>query len=554
MRLFGYSAKKSARLFAPGVVQSLVVTCGLLLGSLPALPQLNLGRIYGAVTDQTGAVVPGVMVTVTDVERGVSRTLTTDNAGEYSAPSLVPGSYSVRAEANGFTIFQRRDVAVGVGQDVRIDLALQTGNQTQEIIVTGTPPNINTTSAMISTTIEPKTLEDLPLNGRLYTKLLDFTPGVTGHPGGNTPNYSSNGAGLMTNVWMLDGVDDMNQFAMSGPLFGATTSADELTILPLDSIQEVNISANPRADYGWGQGAVVNVGLKSGTNSLHGSAYAYGRYTGWDAKSPYLGPLPKADDLYEQFGASIGGAIIKDKLFYFGNYEGFRYTVGAPGILQVPTSLSLGGDPSNSFPDAIADLKAHNIQPSQLSLNLAGCTAAGSCDPTKGIFTNGTSSFLKSSGLDNIGHSDDQLEKIDYHLNEKNSFNGEYLLGNATDQTAGLGLQPYWANIDHNRVMVVRGVWVYVPNSRWVNEARFGYDRYNLQDYNGECTQNLGQPDYYKQFGFVSGINAPSPVCGFPNIVIGNFAATGAGQFIQDQIVFQNTYHFIDSVSCRRGT
>ena len=275
--------------------------------------------------------------------------------------------------------------------------------------------------------------------------------------------------------------------------------------------------------------------------------------TAWDAKSPYLGPLPKADDLFRQFGGSIGGAIIKDKLFYFGNYEGFRYTVGSPGILQVPSSLSLGGDTTNSFPDAIADLKAHNVPLNQLSLNLAGCTAAGVCDPHKGVFTNGTSSPLLSSGLDNIGHSDNYVAKIDYHLNEKNSINGEYLIGNATDQTAGLGLQPYWANIDHNRVMVVRGVWVWVPNSSWVNEARFGYDRYNLQDYNGECTQNLGQPDYYKAFGFVSGINAPSPECGFPVITIGNFTATGAGQFIQDQLVFQNTYHFIDSVSWTHG-
>jgi len=99
---------------------------------------------------------------VTDVDRGVTRTLTTDAAGEYAAPSLVPGTYSIRVEAKGFSAAVRRDVAVGVGQDVRIDLALQTGAQTQEIIVTGTPPIINTTSAMISTTIETKTLEDLP--------------------------------------------------------------------------------------------------------------------------------------------------------------------------------------------------------------------------------------------------------------------------------------------------------------------------------------------------------------------------------------------------------
>jgi hypothetical protein len=528
---------------------------GVIAGMLapPAFSQLNLGQIGGAVTDASGAAVANATVTVTDQARGVQRQLTTDTAGQYLAPSLIPGTYSVRVVAPGFNPTERRDIAVGVGQILRIDLALQPGTQNQTVLVEGTPPIINTTSAMISTTVESKQINDLPLSGRLYTKLLDYTPGIAGRPGGNTPTYSSNGAGTMANMWMLDGVDDVNQFAASGPLFGATTSADELTILPLDSIDEVNVIANPRAEFGWEQGAVVNVGLKSGTNALHGSAYAYGRDTALDATSPYLGGLPKADDEFKQFGASIGGHIVKDKLFYFGNYEGFRYTVGSPGILGVPSSLSLGGDPANSFPDAIAGLKANGIQPNQLSLNLAGCTSAGVCDPHKGIFTNGSANPLLPSGLDNVGRSDNQIEKLNYTPNSKNNIYGEYLFGNATDQTAGTGLQPYWANIDHNRVMVVRGVWVYVPNSTLVNEARVGYDRYNLEDYNGECTQNLGQPDYLKAFGFASGINAPSPECGFPVINIGNFTATGAGQFIQDQLVFQNTWHFQDSVSWNHG-
>jgi Carboxypeptidase regulatory-like domain/TonB dependent receptor len=538
------------------VKNALKVLCiglALLLISAPAFSQLNLGQISGTVTDSSGSVVPGATVTVTDVARGVSRTLTTDSVGSYSAPSLAPGTYTVRAELTGFTTAERRGIDVGVGQELRIDLSLQVGEQSQTVVVSGTPPIVNTTSAVISTTLEAKTINALPLSGRLYTKVLDYTPGVAGRPGGNTPTYSSNGAGTMTNMWMLDGVDDVNQFAASGPLFGATTSADELTILPLDSVQEINIMANPRAEFGWEQGAVVNVGLKSGTNTLHGSAYLYGRDTAWDEKSPYLGSLPKADDVFKQFGGSVGGPIIKDKLFFFGNYEGFRYTVGAPSILQVPSSLSLGGDPTNSFPDAIADLRANGITPSQLSLNLAGCTAQGICDPRKGIFTNGTSSPLLPSGLDNIGYSDNQIEKLDYHPNDRNNINGEFLFGNATDQTAGVGLQPYWANTDHNRVMVVRGVWVNVASSNVVNEARFGYDRYNLQDYNAECTQNLGQPNYLKAFGFASGINAPSPECGFPVINIGGFAATGAGQFIQDQLVFQNTWHFLDSVSYNHG-
>ena len=520
----------------------------------PAFSQLNLGQIGGAVTDASGAAVPNAMVTVTDQARGVQRQLTSDTAGQYLAPSLIPGTYSVRVVAPGFNPTERRDIAVGVGQILRIDLALQPGTQNQTVLVEGTPPIINTTSAMISTTVESKQINDLPLNGRLYTKLLDYTPGIAGRPGGNTPTYSSNGAGTMANMWMLDGVDDVNEFAASGPLFGATTSSDELTILPLDSVQEVNVIANPRAEFGWEQGAVVNVGLKSGTNQLHGSAYAYGRDTSLDAKSPYLGPdLPIADDQFMQFGASIGGRIIKDKLFYFGNYEGFRYTVGSPSILQVPSSLPLGGDTANSIPDAIADLKANGIQPNQLSLNLAGCTSAAVCDPRKGIFTNGSTSPLLPSGLDNVGGTDNMVEKLNYALNSKNTIYGEYLFGNATDLTAGTGLQPYWANTDHNRVMVVRGAWVYVPNSSVVNEARFGYDRYNLEDYNAECTQNLGQPDYLKAFGFASGLNPPSPECGFPVINIGNFTPTGAGQFIQDQLVFQNTWHFQDSVSWNRG-
>jgi hypothetical protein len=536
------------------LVFAVAVFASLALHALPAFAQRNLGHIYGSITDPSGAVIPGATVTVVDVARGVTRVLVTDNAGEYSAPSLVPGTYTVRAEATGFRVIQREEITVGVGQELRIDLALQTGTQTQQVIVTGAPPIINTTSAMISTTIDTESINDLPLNGRLYTKLLDYAPGISGNPGGATPTYESNGAGNSNQEWMLDGIDDVNEFAASGPLFGAATSSDELTILPLDSVEEVNVMANPPAEFGWENGAVVNVGLKSGTNTLHGSAYAYGRDTAMDAKSPYLQGLPKGDDLFKQFGASIGGPIVKDKLFYFGNYEGFRYTEGSPGTLQIPSSLPNAGGPSQSFPDAIADLEANGIQPNQLSLNLAGCNARGVCDRRKGIFNNGTTKTTAlPTGLDNVGSSDNFVARVDYHPNGGNSINGEYIFGNANDDTAGLGLQPYWGNTDFNRNMVVRAVWVKVPNSRWVNEARFGYDRYDLQDYNTECTHQVGQPDYTKDFGFVSGVNAPSPECGFPVINIAGFTATGAGQFIQDQLVFQNTWHFLDTVSYVRG-
>jgi Carboxypeptidase regulatory-like domain len=315
-------------------LQRLVFGAAALLLCLPAFSQLNSGSIAGAIGDQTGAVIAGAKVTVTDSERGVSRALVTDNAGQYTAPSLTPGQYTVRAEATGFKGVERANIILGVGQAVRIDLELQPGEQNQTVTVTADAPLIDTSNEVISNTIETLTLNELPVNGRLYTKMLDFQPGIIGRPGGNSPNYSANGAGVQGNYWMLDGVENVNIFVNSGPLIGAGTSTDELTLLPAEAIQEVNVMANPSAEFGWFQGAVVNVGLKSGTKVIHGSVYAFGRNNSLEAYNPYhngITPaLPNADDNFVQYGASMGGPIKKDKVFYFANYEGMRYTVDSP--------------------------------------------------------------------------------------------------------------------------------------------------------------------------------------------------------------------------------
>jgi hypothetical protein len=281
-------------------MKAIVGSVLLLLLSLPAFSQLNSGSIAGAITDETGAVIVGASVTVIDVERGVSRPLVTDSAGQYTAPSLTPGEYTVRAEAAGFRTVERAKIVVGVGQGVRIDLQLQPGGQAETVTVTEAVPLVDTSSEVISNTVETTTLAELPINGRLYTKVLDFQPGIIGRPGGQSPNYSANGAGGQSNYWMLDGVENVNIFINGGPLVGAATSNDELTLLPADAIQEVNVMANPPAEFGWFQGAVVNVGLKSGTNTLHGSAYGFGRNKRLEAYNPYLNgivpTLPKADD------------------------------------------------------------------------------------------------------------------------------------------------------------------------------------------------------------------------------------------------------------------
>ena len=549
--------------------QALGLGLGVLLLCIPAFGQLNLGSITGTVTDASGGVITGANVTVTDSERGVSRTLTTDSAGEYSATSLTPGNYSVRAEFTGFQTMNRTGIAVGVGQAVRVDIAMQPGAQTQTVTVNEAVPLVDTTNEVLSSTVESQQLAELPINGHLYTKVLDFQPGVHGNPGGNSPNYQTNGAGGQGNYFMLDGVENSNIFVNSGPLIGAATSTDELTILPQDAVQEVNVMTNPSAEFGWFQGAVVNVGLKSGTNTIHGSAYGFFRNNSLDAKDPYLGAappvgLPKQPDDFKQFGGSFGGPLKKDKLFYFGAFDGMRYDVGIGSRVTLPTVN--GGavdDPTHSVPLAIEDsINNHGVSPSQLSLNLADCTVAGAAPVavatcgTKGVFRyNGlTTSGVGVAGNSN-GHSNNVLGRIDFHPNDRNSINGEYFFGQATTSTPNAGEPAFWNNLNASRTQMMRAVWTFVPNSNWVNDVRFGYNRYNLADGNAECLGNVGQPDY-AALGLISGANPPSPFCGSPvvNFTTTGYPSFGAAFFLNDQGVFQYTYTAYDNVSYTHGS
>jgi len=537
----------------------------MLLICMPALSQAQLGTISGVVTDQTGGVVAGATVNVVDVARGVTRPLISDAAGLYSAPGLTAGTYTVHVEAAGFKAVDRQNVDLGNGGDVRVDVTLQPGATNQTVTVTESLPLMNTTNAVLAATVETQFLEDLPANGRVYSHLMDFSAGVISRPGqGAGP--AVNGVAGTKNQWMIDGVEDINHFVGNGgPLVGAATSTDELTILPLDAIGEVSIISNPSAEFGQGLGAHVEVGLKSGTNAIHGTAYAFGRDTLLDAQNQYLGSAaPKATDTIEQFGASIGGPIKKDKLFYFGNYEGFRYAVGNATNAALATSNSLAAinknDPNSqtlSLPDAANAVLAQGQALSPMSMALAGCTngAGGvTCNPGQGVFLNGTNNAA-SFPLSNLtsGKSDNQITKIDYHPNDHNAINGEYFFGQAFTLSPNATLFPAWNNTNFSRTQAMRAVWVFTPNTTWVNEARFGYDRYNLTDGNGDCNGTTPTLNYQALFGLVGGNSAPIGACGFPLISIASANTLGAAVPIADQNVEQYTYHFVDSASNSHG-
>ena len=223
------------------------VTLGALLLCLPlSLFSQSYGRILGSVTDQSGGVISGATVTVTDTDRNVSRTLTTDDAGEYNAPNLQPGKYAVRAEAKGFRAVERQNIILEVGKEPRVDLTLQPGEQTQTVTVTESIPLVETTNATMGGTLNNADIADLPLNGRDYQNLLGLRPGVMLQPGGGPWTQSTNGVRPDESVWLIDGVINANFFDARPVINMPSPFTDGATILPVDAIQNSTSWKIPR--------------------------------------------------------------------------------------------------------------------------------------------------------------------------------------------------------------------------------------------------------------------------------------------------------------------
>ena len=475
------------------VIRLLAAPIGWCLLSLLSFAQTYTGRVLGSVLDQSQAAVVGATVTITDVERGVSRTLATDSAGQYVAPDLIPGTYTVRVEAKGMRTAERKNVQIEVARDVTLDFVLVPGSTSETVIVSEEVPLLNTTSSTLGGTLSNEEINDLPLSGRNYENLLQLRPGVVRYPGGGFSTTSTNGLRAEDNAYFIDGLFNSEPFSGQSIINGAGIAGDSATILPIDSIQEFNLIENPPAEYGWKPGAIVNVGLKSGTNGLHGSAYAFGRDTPMDARNWFdvVGTAKTPREL-EQFGGTLGGPIIRDKLFFFGGYEGQRYTVGNSAQLGVPTTVP-GLGPGSSIPDAIADLQAHGVAISAVSLKVAGCTLGPpvACNGQGFPANNGANGTSITTGFPNTVSADNAVAKIDYHLNDHNSVSGTYFFGNNSGTVDdALQLQPQWLTLIHTRAQVVGGNWTFVPSSHWVNEVRAGYNRLFQPTYSADHNQS----------------------------------------------------------------
>jgi len=302
-----------------------------------ALAQSAGGTISGRVDDQSGAVLPGAGITVRNLETGVARMLVTDEGGRYYAPNLSLGEYEVRAELPGFSSGVRSGIRLTVGREAVVDFQLQVGQIAENVTVTGEAPLIQLTTASTEGLIDELQMQTLPLNGRSFIELAAMVPGVQiAQAGARSASVgygiklSVNGARYTANLFTIDGTQINDEFNQAGSASG--------NVLGVEAIREFQVLTNSfSAEYGRHTGAVINAATKAGTNELHGSVFEFLRNDNLDARN-FFDAEKKPEFKRNQFGAALGGPIVRDKTFFFGNYEGLREGLGQTSIWTVPTA------------------------------------------------------------------------------------------------------------------------------------------------------------------------------------------------------------------------
>jgi len=497
------------------------ISIWLVFAGLLCVAQTYQGRILGLVTDPTGAVVPGAQVTVRNLATGVGRTLSTNQAGEYVVADLDPGTYAVSIQAAGFRTGRADSVVLQVSRDARVNMALQPGSADQTIEVHGEQGLVDTVDSTLNGVLENKAINELPLQGRDFQNLLPLHPGVQRTPGGGFQSITSNGNRPDENNFFIDGAVDNDVYYGESVLNEAGIQGTPASFLPLDAIEEFNTQESPTAEYGEKPGVVMNLGIKSGTNKVHGTGYYFTRNSAVDARN-FFDPLPNpvSDLIMHQFGASIGGPIKKDKWFYFLNYEGIRDKVGNPGVYDSPVTVSLasranelpsGFAPENySVVDAIAACQPHC---NPLSLQLAKLFL-----PNPGFTLKQSDPAAINFDFDNTNRGDNLIAKTDFHLNEKNVFSARYFYGNSDlIEEDTIPLRPEWRSTTSPTTQVFGVSWLWTPNSRWVNEARYSFDSFN------EGIVPLDHNVNPTQYGLNTGVTNPL-LFGMPRINPGSDA------------------------------
>jgi hypothetical protein len=474
-------------------------------GQISVLGQTaGTGSITGTVKDVSGAVVPGARVTVTNVDTGASRTQETTPAGLYSVPYLQPGTYEIRATKPGFSPIVRKGVVLQVGQTLNIDLQLKLQAARQTVTVTAAAPLVDTQKTDVSQVISNVQVQNLPLNGRRWSDLLLLTPGVSEDGAYGLVSYR--GISGLYNNNMVDGTDNNQAFF---------SEARGRTRLPygysLDAIKEFQVvNSAYSAEYGRAAGGIINAVTKSGTNLFHGDAFYYIRDASWLARDPIANASgqPQPPERRQQFGGSVGGPVVKDKLFFFANYDQQKRNFPAIITESVPSTWN-----------------------QQIDTCLADAALAADCRQAVTALNAEFNTTVPRRGDNYIG-----LGKLDWQITPNNRLSGEANILR-WDSPNGIQTQPV-LNVtqsanggDFVHDQFVNADWSSVLSPTVVNEVRFQWG----EDFEFETANQSGP-----SFGFSSG-SIGGASFGMPNYL-------PRGKFPDE-----NRYEWIDNLSWIRG-
>ncbi len=527
-----------------------------LMAAIGLSAQTFRGTILGTVTDPSGAVVAGAKVTVKNVATGLERSTETSADGSYALPELPIGTYTVTISGPNFQTFVAKDVVVDVSSERRVNAAMKPGQVSTQVTVAGDLlPQVETTSTEIGGTLTAETIESLPVNGRDYQKLIFMNPGVAGSPDqisdspGSYGIFSMNGSRGRSNNFLLDGTDMNDGYRNDPAINEAGVFGDPATILPLDAVAELRVISNYEAEYGRNSGAVINIVTKSGTNSLHGAALEYLRTNNLGARN-YFNNVGGENPFHNnQFGAALGGPIVKDHTFFFFDYEGQRETGAQGGLSCVPDPLDIAADeavngPANSVSQALLNrdpwpAPTFPLPADTPALELGPGNAADTGCPNGPNLSTAT---LFSNDVDSL------IAKVDHNF-ASGILTGRYYYGNSTQSfpfaQLAAGLLPGFNTVTPTRVQLVSISYVKNVNASQVNEARLGWNRFAEGFFPQDRSFNPNS------IGLDTGVTNPYDF-GLPGITVEGFSPIGATSSVPRSRVDSN-WHFIDNYSWKMG-
>jgi len=498
------------------------ILCGCL--SIAVSAQTFRGAINGTVTDPAGSAVPNARVEATEIATGVNHNTVTSSEGVYAIQDIPRGAYKVTVTASGFPPYAVDKIEVSAGSIFTLDVKLTLEKQSTVVEVSAAELSLDTTSQVETMSLPPDVVQDIPLNGRDFTQLVALAPGYAGYSVGGFGSLNGTRPNQMD--WQIDGVDN-NDFWHNIPAVNqGGVSGIAGIIMPIDAIEEFSVQTQSGAEAGRNAGGTDNQIIKSGGNSIHGSAYYYNRNEAFAAASPFYVPTditPKAPRLRnENVGGSVGGPILKNKFFYYAAFEYQNYIIGLSGLATEPSTPWVN--------QALSILQANDVAVNPISQTLLGQLYPG--QTSQGLWPSNIANLSATpnnyfASSPSTGYSYNGVAKVDYNINEKNHISVRGFMGQGS-QTAPLGTSTALATASSNlsyyfeKAPIHVQNWAVVENAEitptLTNQVLFGINSFyqTFRDANASF-DTMAAGLYLSPDALING----KPIFGAPNIEIG---------------------------------